>query len=145
MLASAAAYEPLAMQICSQYLSVLWVTIRQGRLVEKGEEQDNFATYLKCKRYIDEHFRHIKHVDEVAYEVGISHEYMCRLYKQHAQTTPHAYYLLLKMNGAMHLLQHSDKPLKAIAFEHGFATASAFSKAFKRVMGVSPKFVRTGG
>ena len=144
MLASAAAYEPLALQICSAYLPVLWYTIRQGRLVEPSNDQDNFNTYLKCKRYFDEHYATMKQVDEASYEVGISHEYMCRLFKRHAQTTPNAYFLLLRMNGAMQRLIHTDDPIKAIAYDQGFATASAFSKAFKRVMGISPKFAREG-
>ena len=143
MLASAAAYEPLAMQICSAYVPVLWNTIRQGRLVEPSNDKDNFSTYLKCKRYFDEHYTHMKQVDEVAYAIGISHEYMCRLFKRHAQTTPNAYFMLLRMNGAMQRLMHTDDPIKAIAYDNGFATASAFSKAYKRVMGMSPKFTRT--
>ena len=142
MLDSASAYEPLAQEICSHYFPVLMTIIRQGRFFDQREEQDNFSTYLNCKRYIDEHYHEIKHVDEVAVENGVSHEYMCRLFKRHAQTTPSAYLLRFKMNRAMHTLQHTNTPLKAIAYDQGFASSSAFSKAFKRVMGISPKFVR---
>lgn len=142
MLDVASTYEPLAQLICTHYLPVLLTTIRQGRILKDRDEQDHFNTYLQCRRYIDENYRNIFQVEDVAIKIKVSHEYMCRLFQRHSDYTPHAYLMRLKMNGALHTLHHSNRPIKAIASEQGFSSSSAFSKAFKRVMGISPQFIR---
>lgn len=145
MLDVAGAFEPLADIICTQYLPVLMTTVRQGRIFDERHEHDNFTTYLKCKRYIDQHSSEIERVEDVALAFDISHEYMCRLFKRHSTFTPHAYLLRLKMNYALNRLQTGNDPIKSIAFSAGFSSSSAFSKAFKRIMGISPQFVRKSG
>ncbi len=142
MLDVAASYEPLSHLIVTHYLPVLLTTIRQGRILSDRDEFDHFNTYLRCKRFMDESYARIFQVEDVAIEMDISHEYMCRLFKRHNTYTPHAYLMRLKMHGALQRLLHTTTPIKAIASDQGFSSASAFSKAFKRVMGISPAFIR---
>jgi AraC-like DNA-binding protein len=67
---------------------------------------------------------------------------MCRLFNRYAGVPPHVYLLRLKMNLAAHLLQESGRSVKDIAAELGFSDTYAFSKTFKRLLGMAPTFYR---
>ncbi len=142
MLHCASNHEPLAYGICNAYLHPLLLTIKQGRLFQETITNQKLSTYYRCQRYIDEHFAKTSSVEEVADANRITPEHLCRLFKQYGGISPHHYLLALKMNRAQTLLQTKDTPLKQIAHELGFANASSFSRAFKRLQGISPGDVR---
>lgn len=142
MIQCAANHEPLAYGICNTYLYPLLLTIKQGRLFRETETNQKLSTYYRCQRYIDEHFAETASVEEVADANAITPEHLCRLFKLYGGTSPHQYLLALKMNLAQTRLQTRDIPLKQIAHELGFSNASSFSKAFKRLQGVSPSDLR---
>lgn len=142
MLQCAANHEPLAYGICNTYLYPFLLTIKQGRLFRETETNQKLSTYYRCQRYIDEHYAETHSVEEVADANGITPEHLCRLFKFYGSISPHQYLLALKMNLAQTLLQTRDLPLKQVAQELGFANASSFSKAFKRLQGISPSDLR---
>lgn len=57
---------------------------------------------------------------------------------------PLTYVTWWRMTTAARLLQSTDAPLEAIAREVGYGTEFAFSKAFKRELGVAPSRFRAG-
>ncbi len=67
------------------------------------------------------------------------------LFSRHLGAAPHAYYLDLRLDAARRLLQQTERSLMEIAVACGFASASAFSRAFRRRYGRSPRDVRREG
>lgn len=144
MLKSAADFEPYAPQICRHYLPVLLTTIKQGFINTDGDQRETFQTFLRCRKFIDQNHIQIQRIERVAAENHISHEYLCRLFKRYSDISPSAYLMRLKMNIAVQVLQSGNTPIKSIAHQLGFANQSVFSKAFKRILGLSPSDLRRG-
>lgn len=65
-------------------------------------------------------------------------------FKRAAGTAPLHYLAELRMRLAGRRLRQSDDGLARVAEEFGYASESAFSHAFKRVMGCAPKAFRMG-
>ncbi len=84
-------------------------------------------------------------VARIAAEIGLSARSMQGLFSRHLGAAPHAYYLDLRLDAARRLLQQTERSLMEIAVACGFASASAFSRAFRRRYGRSPRDVRREG
>lgn len=82
---------------------------------------------------------------EVAAACGISHTYLCRVFRRHVGITPQAYLTQIRMRHAAHALVASQHGLAALAHEFGFEDAFAFSRCFKRVIGLAPQHYRGRG
>ena len=76
-------------------------------------------------------------VEELALECGVTQVHVSRLFQRFAQTGAYQFLLRLKMNDAAELLDNGLL-VKEVAERLGFADAFQFSRAFKRVQGVSP-------
>jgi AraC-like DNA-binding protein len=79
-------------------------------------------------------------VEQAAGEFGISSAYACRLCRRYGTTSP---YQELLMTLAADLLTHEGLQVQQAAARLGFTDASQFSRAFKRVTGVSPQHLPT--
>jgi AraC-like DNA-binding protein len=66
-------------------------------------------------------------------------------FKEVLGQTPLEYVTEWRMQKAMPLLQNGEKKLVEIARSVGYESDAAFSKAFKRVVGVSPRDYRGNG
>jgi len=62
-----------------------------------------------------------------------------RLFHAFVGETVHQYVRRLKLEQAASKLQQSDQAITDIALDAGLDTPSGFTKAFKRVLGLSPK------
>lgn len=133
---------PFASEICNGLLPVLLWTIHSGLRSDSSASASTWQRYFRCRDYIDQHFEDMLSVSEAAEANGISHAHMCRLFQRHAELTPHRYFMRLKMNLATELLQSTDWTVKKLAFHLGFSDPYVFSKLFKRMVGVAPKFYR---
>ena len=102
------------------------------------------ATYQRCRRFIVMNYLEVDSLQSVAEACHLDLAYLCRLFQRFGRQSPAQYLQHLRMNRAVDLLQNSDRLVKEVAEELGFSDAYNFSRAFKRVFGVSPAFLRKG-
>lgn len=81
---------------------------------------------------------------ELARRARLSRSQFARLFKLHFGTTPHRYVLSLRIRHAQDLLRETALTNDRIAEYCGFADTYHFSKAYKRVTGISPRDYRRG-
>lgn len=77
-------------------------------------------------------------VKRICAEVGISHTYMCRLFKEKYGMTLKKYLIQARIAEAARLLKSTDLSVKEIAFAVGFGDYPNFLKAFRENRGISP-------
>lgn len=75
----------------------------------------------------------------LAERVGMSRSAFAKRFKETVGTSPMEYLARWRMLLAGDRLAHSGDPVSVIALSLGYESESAFSTAFKRVMGVSPR------
>ena len=76
---------------------------------------------------------------EVARAVGVSTAHLRRLFHEVLQTSPNQIMDQLRFQRAMLLMSDPAMKLEAVGYQCGFASASAFSRAFKTKFGCSPQ------
>ncbi len=77
-------------------------------------------------------------VDSLAKTCGMSRSGFSAHFKQLVGSSVKSYLTQWRMNIALQRLRQSNEPLITLAQELGYNSEAAFSRAFKRVMGVSP-------
>jgi AraC-like DNA-binding protein len=82
--------------------------------------------------------------EEMARQVHFSSRHLLRLCKKESGRTLHEQLAHIRLTKAASLLQDRSLKLQAVAEAVGYQDAFAFSKAFKRWSGVSPKAYRAG-
>lgn len=83
-------------------------------------------------------------VARLARESGFSPSHFRRLFRRSFGQSPRRMLAEEKMKLACHLLAYTDRPLKAIAAELGFAAVQNFCRAFRTHTGASPAAFRRG-
>ena len=84
-------------------------------------------------------------VESLAEAAGMSRSAFAARFKELLGQTPLEYVTEWRMQKAMQLLQQRDKKLIDVARSVGYESDAAFSKAFKRVVGVNPGEYLKGG
>jgi PAS domain S-box-containing protein len=79
---------------------------------------------------------------EAAERLHISYAHFRRLFREQIGRPPHDYMLLWRMRRAAQELCDTDRPVKAVAAEAGYADPAEFSRLFKEKMGLSPTAYR---
>lgn len=78
-------------------------------------------------------------LQKLAERVGMSRSIFAQRFKQTVRTTPMEYLTRWRMMLAGDRLAHSSDSVSVIASSLGYESESAFGKAFRRVMGCSPR------
>lgn len=76
---------------------------------------------------------------ELANQAGVSLRQLERACREHLGRGLHEHYLSLRLDRARQLLRETSLPVVEISLATGFASASQFSRAFRRVFNVSPR------
>jgi AraC-like DNA-binding protein len=82
---------------------------------------------------------------ELAALAAIHPSHLCREFKKQVGCSPLEFLKRVRMQRAAVLLRESEKSVKEIGLSVGFKRAEAFSKAFKKLMGCSPRHFRGAG
>jgi AraC-like DNA-binding protein len=78
-------------------------------------------------------------LQELAERIGMSRSIFALKFKEKVEATPMEYLIRWRMLLAGDRLKNSDDSISAIASSLGYQSESAFGKAFRRVMGCSPR------
>ena len=76
---------------------------------------------------------------QLAREAGLSESYLNVVFKECIRRAPMDYYINMKMEQACRLLCTTDLRVCQVAGQLGYDNQYYFSRAFKKVMGLSPK------
>lgn len=104
----------------------------------------NISIIREVASYIEEHYDQNLTIAHLADRACLSEYHFSRLFKQDIGCPPHEYLLRTRLYAAKHLLRNSTIPLKDISSRCGFTSDSAFSAAFKKWFGTTPKQYRFG-
>lgn len=110
-------------------------------LDEKGaDEPGRFGMSIPflARQYLDLHYEDNLRIADVAAEVGVHVNYLADVFKKHYGVSPKQYLMQLKVHKAKELLQSTADPVYLVASSVGFSDALAFSKFFRRSVGLSP-------
>ncbi len=77
-------------------------------------------------------------VSDLAGLLGLSVHHFCRMFKHSTGMSPHQWLIAQRMDRARHLLMEPDRSLGEVARAVGYANATAFATAFRRVTGTTP-------
>jgi AraC family transcriptional regulator len=75
----------------------------------------------------------------IAAESGYSRDHFLRMFRAATEHTPHQYFLRLRIEKAQSLMKKRSLRIIDIAESCGFMSQSQFSRAFRRVVGVTPR------
>lgn len=97
---------------------------------------------LKCIEYIQNNYSNHITVSEVCKYVSLSRSYLNALFKKCLNISPQQFLIEFRMNKASELLKSTDLPINNISYSCGYTDPLAFSKSFKKILGISPSHYR---
>jgi AraC-like DNA-binding protein len=128
----------LARTALDRRATALWTSLLQP-LIDQADPDPQAGGYAhQARRYIQQHYRSIRSVPDVARALGLSPDHLRHLYREACHTTIQADLNRARLEDAANLIQHSRLPLKAVAAQSGFASASYLCVAFREHFGCTP-------
>jgi AraC-like DNA-binding protein len=130
--------------LCNQYLKLILLKSAVAVRIDEGENNQNgcMASFERVIAYIENHYMNISGLSQLAASVDLTPAYLCRLFRQFANETPHRCIVRHKLNRAAELLTNRTMNVKQVAAAVGYEDALHFSRTFKGRFGDSPKSFR---
>jgi AraC-like DNA-binding protein len=97
---------------------------------------------LEIRAHVEQHFTERLRLKELARRAGWSEPHLCTEFRRYFGVPIIHFILQLRMSRATYLLADHGRRIGEIADEVGYPDVYAFSKMFKRHVGVSPKTFR---
>jgi AraC-like DNA-binding protein len=139
LIATAARHGSFAPDVCALIAEQLLLCLAEAAVPNDHAGSRSYQTFTRCRRLITERHRELADLAAVGRACGVDVAYVCRLFRRYERRSPYQYLLRLKMAAAAELLQRPGVLVKEVADELRFSDAFQFSRAFKRVYGVSPR------
>lgn len=92
----------------------------------------------KVRAYVIDHLAEPLPVARLAQIAGTSERTVARLFVKELGQTPHDFVESVRIDQARNLLEATERPVKVVAFDCGFANPQQMRAAFQRRLGVSP-------
>lgn len=122
---------------CALQLELLLLTTRTTGGENHAGPNRAFHTFERCRRHMEDHFLDYATAEDFAEACHINLSYLCRLYRKFSGVSPYQYLMQVKMKWAANRLHGGEVLVREVADELGIDQFQ-FSRAFKRVHGVSP-------
>lgn len=114
-------------------------------VIEKSAFKKSSMGYFYVKKiaaFVDKNYKYDFDSSDVEKEFFISFDYANRLFKNNMGLSIMKYRTALRINNAKKALKITNKTIAEIAEEVGFSDTSYFSRAFKKIEGISPSAYR---
>ena len=94
---------------------------------------------MKAQRLVNEHYSDPRFsLESASAALNVSEDHLGRLFKLHTGKSFRAYLREVRLSEAVHLLEHSDASIKAVAGLVGYSEASHFVRYFREATGCTP-------
>ena len=107
--------------------------------MEQNSCRDKWEYVERVIAYMGDHLKESLTLRQLAREAGLSESYLNVVFKECIRRAPMDYYINMKMDQACRLLCTTDLRVCQVAGQLGYDNQYYFSRAFKKVMGLSPK------
>jgi signal transduction histidine kinase/AraC-like DNA-binding protein len=104
--------------------------------------QHTSALVKRAVVYFHQNYRHAFSRLQMAGAIGVSEDYLSRVFRQEMNISPWEYLNRYRILKAKELLRSTNDAVKKIALQVGFANPSYFSRMFRSVTGISPSAYR---
>ncbi|MGX8698439.1 MAG: AraC family transcriptional regulator [bacterium] len=121
------------------------VCIRQRMAAAGSGGQRRFSQAERMLNHIAVHYAEPITLSELAAVGNLSKNSCIRIFREHTGVTPGTYLNNYRLQRAVELLQHSEKPITEIAYAVGFSGSSYFTERFRQLYGMTPKEFRKRG
>ena len=112
--------------------------------MKKSTEQLYRQRTLRVQMYIQQNLDRDLSLEELAKESHFSEYHFHRIFRAVVGEPLKEYIRRLRLERAASNLKHTDSPVTHIAFNAGYQTHEAFTRAFKSAFGCSPSDFRSG-
>ncbi|MGB6219763.1 helix-turn-helix domain-containing protein [Haloferula sp.] len=102
---------------------------------DSSDELHQLSTVLD---HIRDHLSEPLSIEDIASDTGLSVFQIGQRIKRLFGISPYQYIIRCRIDSARHLLANSERPLSEIALACGFSDQSAFTRQFKRSVGIPP-------
>lgn len=103
------------------------------------------AKVAEIQSYLAAHYAEDVNLDNLAKIFFLSKNYLCDIFRSVTGTTVMSFLIESRLAVAAHLLRTSDRSIREIADSVGYADSAYFSRAFKKLYGMSPESWRREG
>lgn len=106
---------------------------------DPNEERRKDTRYVE--RTVDQFRENIEssiRLPDLAWRLGITEEYLSKLFRAKIGVPPMKYFRIMKIEEADRLLAEGNYSVKEVSWKLGFASQHHFSKAFKAIRGYNP-------
>ncbi len=137
--------EILGLASISRLLEILVVLFKKNLLlIEQTQFPKNKAKSFvaKAKNFMNSNYNSMKHQDELEKECGVDINYLNIIFKKETGNTLYQYMKKVRMEYAKHYLETSQIHISDIAAKIGYPNSNSFTRAFKKVCGVTPQDYR---
>ncbi|MEM1442040.1 MAG: AraC family transcriptional regulator [Verrucomicrobiota bacterium] len=93
-------------------------------------------------KFIGANFNREIPIPSLAEKCGLSVRQFERKFKEHLKTPPQQYIIKMRVHAACDQLRRSRRPIADIATDLGFYDQAAFSRQFRKHMGMTPMYYR---
>lgn len=129
-------YAPVQCQaLVEQLVVILLRSVRRG--ADAGLSPEQAQIINRALQWLHAHSHENVLVSDVAKEVNLSPVHFRQLFRRAMGVSPKQYLFALRLQTSKCLLMH-DRPVSEVATLAGFGSPQEFSKAFRRLTGVTP-------
>ena len=126
------------MRINEKLGALLTLLMEQSWHPEEGALSKKRLELEKVRAFLDEHFTDKITLDELSAQFFINKYYLTRIFKETYGSTISHYVLTKRITRAKQLIRFSGMTMDEIAETVGMNDANYFSRAFRKVEGISP-------
>lgn len=123
-------------------MKILSYLIEVSSHPRQKEENGNSLYVSRAISYIHKNYQNPVSVQEIADYLSLNRSYLTELFVRTLHLSPQQFLMKYRITKAVDFLTSTDLSVEHIACSCGYANISSFSKAFKKVTGISPSQYR---
>ncbi|HTL27825.1 MAG TPA: AraC family transcriptional regulator [Tepidisphaeraceae bacterium] len=121
---------------------LLWLAMQAQARTSEARERRSISAVERAAAIVHAQFTEPLSVPELADEVGMTQNYLARMFRRRFGVTIPRYLLHRRIDYARHLLMTTNIPIHRVAQRVGLPDAQHFNKQFRKLVGTSPSQAR---